>query len=375
MRSRAYDPPVETSGLSPLDDLPVHQIAEPVRHVATSDRNFYDRYYFNCFTPNADLMLVAGMGQYPNLGVADAFAVVNDGRAHRVVRASRELGADRSDTTVGPFRVKVFEGLRTLRVSLEPNEHGLSFDLHWEAHDPAHLEPRHFDRSAGRVIIDSTRFAQTGRWSGTITLEDRTIDVTPDRWLGSRDRSWGVRPVGEPEPPGIRGGQALPNFFWLYAPMQFDDHCLYFSVQERPDGRRILQEASRVSAFAAGGGEVEDLGRPDHELHFVEGSREIESGTLHLGDTTVRVTPLHRLHVGIGTGYGFDPDWRHGMYQGPLKVEGKVWDLGTDDGRKAMWGLCDSAARFELDDGTVGHGLFEYMVFGPHERYGFADWS
>jgi hypothetical protein len=58
------------------------------------------------------------------------------------------------------------------------------------------------------------------------------------------------------------------------------------------------------------------------------------------------------------------------MYQGPLKVEGREWDLGTEDGRRAMWGLCDAAARFELDDGTVGYGLFESIVFGPHERYG-----
>ena len=92
--------------LSPFDDLPIHQIAEPLRHVATSDRNFYDRYYFNCFDREGSLMLVVGMGQYPNLGVADAFAVVNDGERHRVVRASRELGTDRGDTTVGPFRVR-----------------------------------------------------------------------------------------------------------------------------------------------------------------------------------------------------------------------------------------------------------------------------
>ena len=37
-----------TMTLSPLDDYPVHQIAETIRHVGTSDRNFYDRYYFNC---------------------------------------------------------------------------------------------------------------------------------------------------------------------------------------------------------------------------------------------------------------------------------------------------------------------------------------
>jgi hypothetical protein len=320
-------------------------------------------------------MLVVGMGCYPNLGVVDAFAVVNDRSRHRVVRASRELGADRSDTAVGPFRVEVLDGLRRLRIVLDDNEHGLAFDLTWGAHDPAHLEPRHFDRSTGRVLIDSTRFAQTGRWTGVIRVGHVEIAVTPDSWLGSRDRSWGIRPVGEPEPPGIRGKDAaLPGFFWLYAPMQLEDRSLYFSVQERPDGRRILQEAAQVMSFAAGGAEASELGVPDHELHFLEGTREIDHAVLHLGEVSVRVTPLLRLHVGIGTGYGFDPDWRHGMYQGDLVVQGREWDLTTDEGRKAMWGLCDSVARVELDDGTEGRGLFEYMVFGPHERYGFEGW-
>jgi hypothetical protein len=35
--------------LSPLDDYPVHQIPDVMRHPGTSDRNFYDRYYFNAF--------------------------------------------------------------------------------------------------------------------------------------------------------------------------------------------------------------------------------------------------------------------------------------------------------------------------------------
>src|SRR5450759_1581188 len=101
--------------LSPLDDYPVHQTAQVIRHPATSDRNFYDRYYFNCHPCSDALMLIIGVGQYPNLGVTDAFALARHGDTHRVVRASRELGADRMDTTVGPFQLQVIEGLRTLR--------------------------------------------------------------------------------------------------------------------------------------------------------------------------------------------------------------------------------------------------------------------
>jgi hypothetical protein len=118
--------------LSRYDDLPIHQIAEPVRYVATSDRNFYDRYYFNCFAPDAGLMLIVGMGVYPNLGVTDAFAVVNDGSVHRVVRASRELGADRADTTVGPFRIEVVEELEDGTVG-----HGLFEYVVFGPHHPS----------------------------------------------------------------------------------------------------------------------------------------------------------------------------------------------------------------------------------------------
>src|SRR2546430_10706774 len=97
--------------LSPMDDYPLHQIAEPIRNVGTSDRNFYDRYYFNLHGGSDELFLIMGIGQYPNLGVQHAFACVRRGDKHRVVRASRELG-DRRATTVGPVPAQVMTGRR-----------------------------------------------------------------------------------------------------------------------------------------------------------------------------------------------------------------------------------------------------------------------
>ncbi len=184
--------------LSPADDLPIHQVPSPVRQPATSDRNFYDRYYFNCHPCSDELFLIMGMGQYPNLGVTDAFALVATKDEHRVVRASRELGVDRMDTSVGPFRVEVIAGLKTLRCTLDATEHGLAYDLTWEGYVPAFEEPRHVDRDAnGRAFLDACRMAQLGSWTGWLEVDGRRIDVTPDHWWGSRDRSWGIRPVGE----------------------------------------------------------------------------------------------------------------------------------------------------------------------------------
>ena len=246
--------------LSPLDDYPVHQIPEVMRHVGTSDRNFYDRYYFNAFPLTGDAMLIVGLGQYPNLGVTDAFALLRRGTAHRVVRASRELGADRMNTRVGPFGVEVVEGLKRLRVVLGPNEHGLSFDLSWEGTIPPQVEPQHFIRAQERVVFDSKRMAQTGRWTGSITADGETLEVTPDRWWGIRDRSWGIRPVGEPEPPGIQS-RNTGTFYWLYAPVQFEDHAILCIVQENAAGS------------AAGGGSGPGLAGRDHRVPGPAGLR------------------------------------------------------------------------------------------------------
>jgi hypothetical protein len=348
--------------LSPLDDLPIHQVAEPISRVGTSDRNFYDRYYFNCHPCSDELFLILGMGQYPNLGTADAYALVVHDGVHRVVRASRELGPNRLDTGVGPFRIEVIEGLKRLRCTLEPTEHGLAYDLTWDGFVPAHEEPRHLDRSVtGRVFLDACRLAQVGGWTGWIDVDGTRFEVTPDRWWGSRDRSWGIRPVGEPEPPGIAAVKGGGEFRWLYAPLRMDDHALFLLCQERADGSRVVEAAQRLWPD----GRVDHLGRPELDLTWGPDGPglhgQIQRAVITAGDVEAVVTPVLPVHLGVGTGYGFDPDgWKHGAYQGELVVEGRTWDLRTDEGRGAMWGIVDSVARVEVGD-QVGWGLLEWL--------------
>jgi hypothetical protein len=359
--------------LSPLDDYPIHQVPEVMRNVGTSDRNFYDRYYFNCHPCSDELMLIIGVGQYPNLGVTDAFAVVRRGPIHKVVRASRELGLDRMNTEIGPFRVEVIEGLRKLRVVLEDNEHGLSFDLTWDGSIPAQVEPQHYIRWQERVMFDSKRMAQTGRWTGSITVDGETIDVTPDHWWGSRDRSWGIRPVGESEPPGIQAKNA-GTFYWLYTPIQFEDHSILCIIQEDEKGRRVLEEAVRVWPDETR--EPEYLGRPEYRPVYAEGTRDVVTATISFhppgGEPfDLQATPILPVHLMVGTGYGLEPDWKHGMYQGEqLKVQGVTYDTTRAEDAARMWGLVDAVGRFQYQEdpaeGQVGYGLFEYWALGPH---------
>ncbi len=322
-------------------------------------------------------MLIIGLGQYPNLGVTDAFAPARHGDTHRVVRASRELGTDRMDTQVGPFRVEVIEGLRSLRVVLTPNEHGLEFDLTWTGVIPAQAEPRHFIRQQERVIFDSVRLAQTGRWSGYVRSGAEQSTVTPDRWQGARDRSWGVRPVGESEPPGIQSKNPA-QFYWVYAPMQFDEFSILTIIQEDAAGNRVLEEAVRVWPESTGR-PPQQLGRPDYRPHYVPGTREVQTATISFSPPggepfEVTVRPVHPVSIMVGTGYSLEPDWKHGMYQGPdLVVQGVCYDVTKPEDKARMWGMIDSVAVFECTENGVtsnGSGLFEYWPFGPHSPTG-----
>ncbi len=56
--------------LTKADDYPIHQTPEPIAYSGT-DRNFYDRYFFNGYQRDGDLFFAAAMGIYPHLNVME----------------------------------------------------------------------------------------------------------------------------------------------------------------------------------------------------------------------------------------------------------------------------------------------------------------
>ena len=89
--------------LSKADDYPVHQLPEPIA-TAGSDRNFYDRYFFNGYTPDGDLFFAVALGVYPHLNVMDAaISIIRDGVQHNL-RASRLLNSERPEGRPEPAR-------------------------------------------------------------------------------------------------------------------------------------------------------------------------------------------------------------------------------------------------------------------------------
>ena len=86
----------------PLDEYPIHQVALPMRYVASSDRNVYDRCIYQGVDHEADAYFITGMGVYPNLGVIDAYATVRRGDKQWAIRTSGARPDDKLNQQVGP---------------------------------------------------------------------------------------------------------------------------------------------------------------------------------------------------------------------------------------------------------------------------------
>jgi hypothetical protein len=346
-----------------------------MRHAGTSDRNFYDRCYFNAHDRTGDIFLVTGLGVYPNLGVIDAYATVRRGDRQWAVRCSDALEERSLDAHVGPYRVEVIEPLSKIRVACETPDRGLAFDLTWDGSFVCVDEPHHIMHSADRVIIDGRRFAQVGTWSGLLNVDGEDIVVGPETWVGSRDRSWGIRPVGEAEPQGRSADEPREGFWWLYVPLRFDEFAVIVIVQEDPDGTRTLNAASRVWAD----GRHEQLGWPEIDIEYRPGTRHPDRAVLHMRSpdrsaVTLEVETLTGVALHIGAGYGGDPDWSHGQWRGRGWLDSAVYDL-TDPtvAGRVPFGVIDHVARATCGR-AEGFGLFEHASVGRHDPTGFKDW-
>ncbi len=369
-----HAPRIPGSTPSPLDEYPIHQTPLPMTRVASSDRNFYDRSYFNAHDRDGGTLAITGFGVYPNLGVVDGYLAVRRGEQVSSVRFSDALGDRGMDLRVGGYRVEVLEPLHRLRVICEHDE--LSCDMTWTGAFPAVAEQPHLILTGARPIIEASRFAQVGSWSGTLSIDGTDIALDDRVWTGTRDRSWGIRPVGEAEPPGRAAAEPSGGFWWLYAPLRFDGFAVVVIVQENPDGYRTLNDAVRVWPD----GRVEQLGWPRVEIDYRSGTRHPAAARLSLTAsdgtpldieiTTGTAVPLH-----VGCGYSGDPDWQHGLWKGRGWTDFRRYDL-TDPAVAARipYGVTDHVARARCGE-AVGWGLFEHASLGRHDPTGFGDWG
>ncbi len=361
----------------PLDEFPLHQVPRSMSGVGTSDRDFYDRSIFQVVAHELDLQLIGGFGVYPNLGVKDAYVCVRAGTSQHVVRCSDALDDDRMRMQVGPIRIEVVEPLHRVRLLCDGGPGELSCDLEWTPTVPVHDEPHHEMVRGTKLILDAHRFIGVGRWEGVIEAGGERWDVDHPRFTGTRDRSWGIRPVGGSAPAGRWEAEIEPSLHWFWVPLRFDDFALVVIIQEEPDGYRTLTDAVRLWPASAGRS-PEQLGWPAIDVRYRAGTRLPESATIHLAERdrsrlTVEVEVLGSMPLDVGCGYGADPDWGHGQWRGRDWCERVTYDLTSPDIQQRLaFSVIDHAARVRCGD-SVGYGIFEHATIGRHDPSGFAD--
>ncbi len=356
--------------LSRFDDYPIHQASVPVAHTADGDLNRYDRYFFNGYTLDGQVFFAAAMGLYPNRHVADAsFSVMSGGAEQISLHASRRAPDDRADANVvGPIRVEVVEPLAVLRLHVNAPEHGLRAELTFHRRSEALEEPHFFHRVGQRLMMDSTRLTQFGRWQGWLEVDGTRHEVRPQTAWGSRDRSWGVRGVGERSSTGAPLG--APQFCWLWSPISFPDFSVHADVNELSDGRRWHE----VGFLVPDDGEPVAMRHVDYRIEWEPGTRRARSAELTMrpwsGDEiVVTLEPLSHFQM-LGLGYGH-PDWGHGMWKGESEMAVERWSLPVNDPLSPTHLHVQTLCRATCD-GVAGLGVLEQLVIGPHEPSGLT---
>ena len=355
--------------LTKADDFPIHQRPDPIARPGT-DKNFYDRYFFNGYAREGQQFFALAFGVYPNRNVMDAsFCVIHEGIQHNV-RASRHLGGERMDIHVGPIAIEVLEPLRSLRILVDDKESGIKADLTFTARALALEEPR-FTRELGPgLLMDYTRLTQNGTYQGTIEIKGERITVTPDGWLGTRDRSWGIRPIGRPDDAAQQA--LLLQFYWLWAPVNFDDCISIYDLNSDEKGEPWHTHGAIAPLHE---GTPETMKTVSSRIHYRSGTRHAESAEIHFQresgeEVLLEFEPLYQFYMS-GIGY-LHPEWGHGTDKGGLAVTYDTIDLDSVDEASPLYLHIQSISRVRMGD-KVGLGVLEQLILGPHEPSGFKE--
>ena len=368
--------------LNKLDDFPIHQTAEPIAHPASSDRNVYDRTWYNGYAADGSYYFAIGMSLFPHRGILDcALSVVErNGRQHSFF-GSRRAPLERTEMQVGPFRMEVLEPLRRARVTLDDNDSGIRCELTFSARTAAIEEERQTTWTGTRRTMDTTRFLQFGRWTGRIGHPDGELDLSAGQCHATKDRSWGTRDTaGEPD----SGGAPMPSggVCFIWAPLIWDDHVSHAVCIEDEHGRPLINEAivaplheSEAAVPEVGDSRYERLDRMRQRVSYHPGTRLAQSAEIDLIDIqdrvrTISLEPMLRFQM-KGLGY-FHPEWGQGFWKGELATGSDSFDPAELD-LLAPENIHVQQVVRANDGERSGIGVLEQTVFGPYAPAGFTD--
>ncbi|AQA19542.1 hypothetical protein BST95_16175 [Halioglobus japonicus] len=369
--------------LSKFDDYPIHQTAEPVFHTASSDRFQYDRFWYNAHALDGSFYFGVGLCRYPNLGILDgSLSLAIDGRQY-AFHGSRRAPQEPTELSVGPMELQILEPMGRHRLVIGENETGISCDLTFTPRTACIEEGRQTLRNERHIVMDATRLDQFGAWSGWIRYDGKELKVDGATTFGLKDRSWGIRPVGD----AYTGGAPMADFqavHFNWLPIFWEDHCSLAGWFEDGEGHQWHTDQGFLPLYAG----VEDVpgtndsgtrlwqGKVQHKLDFIPGTRRARSGVITMHhksgesmEISVEPVLVHRMK---GLGYQH-PEWGHGKWHGELVIGGESWtDAELDP--LALENIHVQQIVVARCGDKVGHGVLEQMHIGPSPTHGFDDW-
>lgn len=317
--------------LSPLDELFVHQIPEPLGTLGISHPHWRESYFFEAHDPDpAGDVVALGFATYPQRRQMDAVVLGRIDGTPLFRYVQRNWDGD-ATTHVGPVRVQVdvpFERLTVQIEDLEDLDVALTFSARTR---PYGLRRGRMVDDHGILLWDQSHMIQSGRWRGSYRLGAK--QVTVDGWTGQRDHSWGVRDHGR-----------IPMWTWVAA--QFDDGMLGVWHWELRNGAVVFTDGCWAPTGKAA--PVPVIGF-SHELHWTGTGGEVVEWT-GAGDEVegIRGRVEVTLEGGQRLGFGLRGTWaaRYRPFHG--------------GGQQLV--------TFTADDGRSGTGIVE-LTGHDHHRY------
>jgi hypothetical protein len=322
--------------ISRMDEYLIHQTETTVDHVASTDVDWQDRFYFNFSDRAGTLAATLGYGVRPNRNRADGFfRAVYDNKLY-AVNFSRELNHDREIIRAGSLAIDVVEPLKTWHITLDERECGINLDLQFAGRGTPYEFNHIFHRQKGRVIWNQVHYTQAGTYKGNVTIGGATIKDL----YGIRDRSWGMRDIQQID-------------LWIWVSVNFDDYWLTAWHAEHAQGGVMCSDGA---ISHDGSDEKSPLVLTEHDFVFDAGGRIPTGARYILTDTQGKKIEVEARTVKAI----FHPFTAAGIVD--LSDPAQLEPLNKSS---AIFSLVQ---EFRIGN-DVGYGITECLVMGGSEKY------
>jgi hypothetical protein len=166
----------------------------------------------------------------------------------------------------------------------------------------------------------------------------------------------------------------MPQFFWQWSPINFEDRSVYFHNNADGDGKPWNTRAVILPDGAGPeGGYHTEAATMATEL--APGSKHAKRGVLTIpmeqGAATVTLEPMSTF---LMRGIGYGGEWRHGGFKGELAVAREDIDCANFDpndmGNLHIQAISKCTLSVPGQADQQGIGVFEQLILGPYRPLG-----